>query len=168
MFHGKILTFETVNFGDLIWFRLNSLKSALEDFTLAVEGRNATGTSESDRIFKGFYMFLENLKQNTLHFVSFFFIWPDSDRSKNFQRSTWHVCFRSETKETEGFWAPTSVSLLGLHHEAPRRLVGMGWHSMGPESPWRVLKIFYAEGNSWKWWRVKELQKNQPLVKWVK
>ena len=71
--------------------------------------------------------------------------------------------FRSETKETEGFWAPTSVSLLGLHHEAPRRLVGMGWHSMGPESPWRVLKIFYAEGDSWKWWKVKELQKNQPL-----
>lgn len=75
MFHGKVPTFETVNFGDLIWFRLNSLKSALEDFTLAVEGRNATGKSESDRIFKGFYMFWKHLKQNTRHFVSFFFIW---------------------------------------------------------------------------------------------
>lgn len=152
MFHGKIPTFETVNFGDLISTKLT--EECPRRFYTCSRRKECDWKVWNWQNFQGFfYMFWKHLKQNTRHFVSFFLYLVSLTTPKISSVQCGMFVFGPKLRKPKGFERPHPFPFLV---STMKRLDDLwGWDGTG--WPW----VSY----SWKWWKVRELQKNQPLVK---
>ena len=162
MFHGKIATFETVNFGDLISTKLT--QECPRRFYTRSRRKECDWKVWKWQNFQGFLYVLETPETKHSAFRKFFLYLVSLTTPKISSVQRGMFVFGPKLRKPKGFERPHPFPFLV---STMKRLDDLwGWDGTGWPMALSLLgswRFSMLREISWKWWKVRELQKNQPL-----